>query len=268
MIVRNQSDGTVVMITQNDHAKLAGLFAAHWGNAQFDRPRPHVSMMRAAQYHDGGWLRYETNPYLDVATGISPSYQQIPNDAPQLAAYQWAIDMLTETDRYSGLMVSRHRTGLWQSRYGAIDQPPARPPRTLSADIKDFIVRNEARQESLAAGFDRSEIVFNYRLLQVWDLLSLYICSNERLSEHAIGPVPTSYADLQAGGTLRLSPGRPPLIEIEPYPFDRPALEVGVVYRRLDRDDLRDADGFKAAYFGASPEVATFTFVEPGTTPY
>ena len=63
MIVRNQSDGSVVMITQNDHAKLAGLLAAHWGNREFERPRPYTSMMRAAQYHDGGWLRYETNPH-------------------------------------------------------------------------------------------------------------------------------------------------------------------------------------------------------------
>ena len=102
MIVRNQSDGSVVMITQNDHAKLAGLFAAHWGNQTFERPRPYTSMMRAAQYHDGGWLRYETNPYLDTATGKSPSYQQVPNDAPQLAAYQWAIDMLTDIDSYTG----------------------------------------------------------------------------------------------------------------------------------------------------------------------
>ena len=82
MIVRNQSDGSVVMITQNDHAKLAGLFAAHWGNAKFERPRPYVSMMRAAQYHDGGWLRYETNPLLDPATGKSPSFSRYPTMRP------------------------------------------------------------------------------------------------------------------------------------------------------------------------------------------
>jgi len=28
--------------------ELAGLFAAHWGNRQFERPRPYVPMMRAA----------------------------------------------------------------------------------------------------------------------------------------------------------------------------------------------------------------------------
>jgi hypothetical protein len=33
MIVRCESDGSIVMITQNDHAQLSGLFAAHWGNA-------------------------------------------------------------------------------------------------------------------------------------------------------------------------------------------------------------------------------------------
>ena len=194
MIVRNQSDGTIVMITQNDHAKLAGLFAAHWGNDRFERPRPYAAVVRAAQYHDGGWLRYETNPILDPATGKSPSYQQVPNDAPQLAAYQWAIDMLTEVDRYTGLMVSKHRTGLWQQRYNAIRQPPPGPPRKLSAEIEAFVARNEARQNAIVAGLDRDEVAVNYNLLQVWDLMSLYICSNEQHKECTIEPVPTAYA--------------------------------------------------------------------------
>ena len=108
------------------------------GEPTFERPRPYTSMMRAAQYHDGGWLRYETNPYLDTATGKSPSFQQVPTDTAQLAAYQWAIDMLTDVDSYTGLMVSKHRTGLWQSRYGAITQPPPGPPRKLSGRDRGF----------------------------------------------------------------------------------------------------------------------------------
>ncbi len=261
MIVRHQSDGSVVMITQNDHAKLAGLFAAHWGNTRFERPRPYVSMMRAAQYHDGGWLRYETNPQLDPATGRSPSYQQVHNDAPQLAAYQWAIDMLTEVDSYTGLMVSKHRTGLWQSRYGVMAQPPAGPPRKLTEDINDFVARNEARQHVITAGLDRHEVAVNYNLLQVWDLLSLYICSNEQHKDHAIDPVPFAYAT-QAATPMRLKPVLPTRIEVDPFPFDRPALEIGVVYRRLRQDDLCDIDSFRAAYFGAQPQVATFTLAE------
>jgi hypothetical protein len=261
MIVRNQSDGSVVMITQNDHAKLAGLFAAHWGNREFERPRPTTSMMRAAQYHDGGWLRYETNPILDPATGKSPSYQHVPNDAGQLAAYQWAIDMLTEIDSYTGLMVSKHRTGLWQSRYGAMTQPPARPPRKLTHEVEDFISRNEARQHVITAGLDRHEVAVNYNLLQVWDLLSLYVCSNEHHKDHVIEPAPTGYSVGSNGVALKLTPTAPATIAVDPFPFDQAPLEAAVVYRALPASALHDADTFKAAYFGARPQVAVFTFV-------
>ena len=259
MIVRNQSDGSVVMITQNDHAKLAGLFAAHWGNQTFERPRPYTSMMRAAQYHDGGWLRYETNPYLDTATHKSPSFQQVPTDTAQLAAYQWAIDMLTDVDSYTGLMVSKHRTGLWQSRYGAITQPPPGPPRKLSGEIEDFITRNEARQHVITAGLDRHEVAVNYNLLQVWDLLSLYICTHEHLTEHVIEPAPTAYATT-GGGALKLTPTSPTTIIADPFPFDQTPLEAAIVYRQLPQSALHDADTFKAAYFGARPQIAVFTF--------
>src|ERR1700723_2816587 len=58
MIVRYESDGTIVMITQNDHAQLSGLFATHWGNSQFAKPEPYMPMVRAAMFHDRGWIRY------------------------------------------------------------------------------------------------------------------------------------------------------------------------------------------------------------------
>jgi hypothetical protein len=248
------------MITQNDHAKLAGLFASHWGNATFERPRPYTSMMRAAQYHDGGWLRYETNPTVDPATGKSPSYQQVPNDSAQLAAYQWMIDMLTDIDSYTGLMVSKHRTGLWQSRYGAITQPPPRPPRKVTSEVEDFITRNEARQHVITAGLERHDVATNYNLLQVWDLLSLYICSNEHHKDHVIEPAPTAYS-AGSGVALKLTPTAPATIAIDPYPFDATPLEAAVVYRALPSSALHDVDAFKAAYFGARPQVAAFTFL-------
>jgi hypothetical protein len=249
------------MITQIDHAKLAGLFAAHWGNQQFERPRPYASVVRAAQYHDGGWLRYETSPILDPATGRSPSYQQVPTDAAQLAAYQWAVDMLTDVDPYTGLLVSKHRTGLWQQRYSAIRQPPPGPPRKLSPGIEAFIACNEARQNAIAAGRDAREVAVNYNLLQVWDLMSLYICSHEQHGEHVIDPVPTGYASDSGVASIRLTPTSPTTIAIDPYPFDRAPLEAALVCRRLPQSALRNAEALHAAYFGARPEVAGFTFV-------
>jgi hypothetical protein len=256
MIVRYESDGTVVMITQNDHAKLAGLFAAHWGNARFARARPFGSVVRAAHYHDSGWFRYETSPqFID---GKTPSYRQVAADSTQIAAHQAAIDMLIDVDPYTGLLVSKHRTGLWQSRYGVVAEPQQPPPRKLNPEAEAAKGSHEAQQRAIEAGLDRNEVAVNYNLLQVWDLLSLYICSTEQLAEQTIAPVPTGY-DGGEGTRLRLVPTAPSRVSVDPYPFDQPALEIGVVHRRLPRDTFRDADDFQAAYFAARPQVASFT---------
>ena len=258
-IVRYELDRSLVMITQNDHAKLSGLFAAHWGNQQFERPRPLVSAVRAAHYHDAGWLRYETKPSFDASTGKTPNFRDVPNDTTQLASYQWALDWLTDIDSYAGLLVSRHRTGLWQSRYGVIEQPAFPQRGKLSDEIAAFIARNEAKQQAIGATFDQRELAVNYHLLQVWDLLSLYICTQERHKDDLIDPVPTGYAGGE-GARLQLKPLSPGHFAIDPFPFDQSPFEANVVYRRLPEDRFADARAFEAAYFGALPQVANFIF--------
>src|SRR3989440_4043850 len=41
----------------------------------------------------------------------------------QLAAYQWSLDWLADIDRYAGLIINMHRTGLWNNRYNTIAHP-------------------------------------------------------------------------------------------------------------------------------------------------
>jgi len=265
MIVRYESDGSLVMITQNDHAKLSGLFAAHWGNEQFERPHPLVSTVRAAQYHDAGWLRYETKPYFDPSTGKTPNFRDVPNDRTQLESYQWALDWVTDIDSYAGLLVSKHRTGLWQSRYGVINQPSFSSRGKLSDKITAFIARNEMKQKAIGAAFDQQEVAVNYQLLQVWDLMSLYICTRQRPMEEAIAPVPTRYVEGE-GACLRLTPLSPGEIAVHPFPFDQSPFTVNVVYRRLPESRFADAQAFEAAYFGAAPQVASVTFEPPAAT--
>ena len=116
MIVREEPDGSLIMIGQTDHAKLSGQFAAHWGNDRFERPRPWSSVVRAAAYHDSGWYGYETKPTIMEDTGKTRNFMQVPWGPPQRAAFQWAIDWMTDIDTYSGLLLSRHRTGLQRGR--------------------------------------------------------------------------------------------------------------------------------------------------------
>jgi hypothetical protein len=261
MIVRNDSDGSLVMISQNDHAAAAGFFATHWGNSQFERPRPFESSVRATYLHDLAWFYEETSPRFDSQSGRTPNYLQVSNES-QMGTYRWANDWLLQIDRYAALLVSKHRTGIWKSRYGIMKQPHY-PLRKLSAEIEAFANRSHEEQDTVAAEFDRDEVATNYNLLQVWDLLSLYICSNEHLQELSIEPVPIGYA----GGTavcMRLAPAPGRQISIQPYPFDQPSLEVSVVYRRLAKCQFEDEPTFKRAFFGTTPQLASFTFTNPG----
>ena len=262
MIVRYESDGTIVMITQNDHAQLSGLFAAHWGNASFEAPRPYGSMVRAAMYHDRGWIRYETSPQLNPQTGKTPNYREVPTDAAQLEAFGWASDWLGSIDPYAGIMIARHRTGLWQGRYGVISHPPAIQRGTLPPQIQAFIAESEAKQKAGAAGVDASEAATNYHLLQVWDMISLYICSNERLKNERIEPVPTSYSG-KPGASLKLTPLEANTIALDPYPFDQPSLTTNVIFRRLTQDTFKDSAELQSAYFKTAPQIASFRLV-PG----
>jgi hypothetical protein len=262
MIVRSQEDGTLILVTQSDHARLSGIFAAHWGNAEFARPEPRESFIRAAALHDCGWFSYETRPLYDPEKAAPPNFQQVPLDAKQLAAFQGGLDWIWGIDPYAGLLVSRHRTGLWRNRYNAVTYPAASASvRVLTPDVEDFIARNELKQETELATHDRARFLVNYQLLQMLDLLSLYFCTAEPV-ETRLAQVPADYAgEGRDGVTLTLTPQGDGRVRISPNPFDRRELEVAFVYRQLPSSGFASQEDFRAAYFGAAPKVKSFTLV-------
>ena len=263
MIVRYESDGSIVMITQNDHAQLSGLFAAHWGNEQFEKPRPYGSLVRAAMFHDRGWIRYETGPQLNSDTGKTPNYRDVPNDRAQLQAFEWAGEWLSSIDAYAGLMIAKHRTGLWQGRYGVIAHPPAIQRGKLAPDIEALVARSEAKQETAAEKLDANELAINYNLLQVWDIMSLYICSTEVLKPDRIEPVPVTYSGAPGVG-VTLTPLDARSIAVDPYPFDQPSLTTNVIFRRLTQAKFNDSAELQAVYFKTAPQIDSFRLVPSG----
>jgi len=262
-MVRYESDGSIVMITQNDHAQLSGLFAAHWGNDEFEKPRPYGSLVRAAMFHDRGWIRYETGPQLNPDSGKTPNYRDVPTDRAQLEAFAWASDWLSAIDAYAGLMIAKHRTGLWQGRYGVIKHPPAIQRGKLQPDIETFIARSEAKQKGAAEGLNPDELAINYNLLQVWDMMSLYICSSELLKPDRIEPVPVSYSGAPGVG-VTLTPLDAKTIAVGPYPFDQPSLTANVIFRRLAQTKFKDSAELQSAYFKTAPQITSFRLVPSG----
>jgi len=261
MIVRKLEDGSLLVINQTDHAKLSGLFAAHWGNSTFATPVNRESAIRAATFHDHGWLRYETEPFYDPVAKTSPSFFEAKTTPTQWAAYGWAIDWLTEIDPYAGLLISRHRTGLYRNRYGAVRVPASASRLRNDPMLDDFVARYEAKQELALRDVSRPHFQVEYQMLQFWDLLSLALCLREP-REEPFDPVPTdSSGDGQSGVTITMKPGPDGEIALDPYPFDKRGLRLGYACRHLPTSDYPDEAAFRRAYFGATPILKEFTFV-------
>jgi hypothetical protein len=258
MIIRKLADGRALAITQTDHSRLAGFFAAHWGNSTFAPLQPYESVTRAAVFHDFGWLRYETQPEVDPASGEPYSFTSMPFRTEQLQAYQWCVDWLGGVDPYSALLVGMHRVGLWRSRYETIAEPAWRSAPNLPQPIEDFIAEHEPAQQRQRQSVDENQVWTNYRLLQVWDLLGLYFTTREPY-ENAISPVPTRYdQDIHSGVRMCLHPLGDNRVAFDPYPFDVRPLTLHIPYRAFDRTTFSGNEDFRRAYFQSLPELLTY----------
>jgi hypothetical protein len=268
MVVRELKDRSCIVATQEDHADLSAQFAAHWGNGRFSKLRPYQSMVFATTYHDSGYRDWEGNPPINLEKGrpyglreTVPKFKEY-----ELQAHKRILDWIRERDRYAGLLVSTHRTGLWQMRYDSFTSPKGRM-REQNEEIKAVIRELEAKQQeekkSLCKGevkFDQ-DLWFNYRLLQVFDILSLYFCcdgyKDDKLKEDLVAPVPVNY-DTKEEVELHIIPIDEFSLKIDPYPFDVSPLRVSVRTRRIPAGTYASEEDSRNSYFRAPRELLSF----------
>ena len=252
MIVREQPSGSLILIAQTDHAKVSGQCAAHWGNDTFSRPKPYEQVVRAAMFHDSGWYDYEANPSVAPDTGKPLNFMQVVWGKPQRRAFEWAIDWMTRIDPYSGLLLSKHRTGLQRGRYNKMTQPKIFTSYTLPEDNEDFLARNEEAQDIQLRNYDEAEFWINYQLIQTFDFISLFLC-NKDVIDDVIEPVPTSYDGRSPQVRLSLKTVEGTKIAVDPFPFDVNPLRVQLIRREIDRTTFPNVAAFREAYFKATP---------------
>jgi len=269
MVIRELKNGSCFVSTQEDHAELSAQFAAHWGNQKFSRLRPYDTMVFATTFHDSGYREWEGTPPINLAKGRPYAHREsIPSfEAVELAAYNQNVEWLRARDRYASLLVSMHRTGLWANRYDAFTSPSGKA-RERSAAVMAAKKALEAQQEqeksALGAGNPAfaHELSFNFRALQVFDVLSLYFCcdgyvDDERFKEDLIAPVPLSY-DSNEEVELRIIPNGAKSVRFAPYPFDVAPLNVGVRVRRFEMRQFASAQDGLAAYHKAPRQILNF----------
>ena len=225
MLLRADGDA-VICITQPAHAWISGQLARAWGNAAFGAVEPWEEVCLAAEQHDIGMARWDSEPTLNRETGLPHGFIEMPRDT-HLALWSAAPSSLTAQSPHAALLVSMHGTALYEARGGE----PAPPVAEYLRDQRRF-------QESVIAalGLDRAQVARNQRLLWTWDSLSLALCL--RWAPFQLRDVPTASEPVSVGlgedGTLA------------PWPFAERAVELRCEGRRLeghfdDEEAMREA---------------------------
>jgi hypothetical protein len=260
MIVRDRGDSWQ-LILQPDHADLSAQFAVAWGNEDsFTAPTPLESIAVAAARHDDGWAVWERAPALD-RDGIAPRNFLDVEVPSHLAFYRAMIAAVLDQDPYAGLLVSMHGAGIYRGRYGT--QPSLK--LTFAGEVRDEVEAFVAEQEELHGrlvtrlGVAEGERWTNYRLLQVYDRLSLYFCLRdvEAGENETLEPVPRDYAGAETA--LAIEPVGPWRVRIDPYPFAQSPASFRLVRRVLPKSGKRDGESFRREFAAAVPEAIVIT---------
>jgi hypothetical protein len=238
MIVRELGDGRVMAITQENHADVSAQFAAHWGNDTFAKLSPYDTLVLATTYHDSGHRDVDAEVPWDLENCRPYGHRNVPADRRKPDAMAANTEWLCARDLYSGLLVSMHHTGLRKQRYDTIKSWQSGPqPATTDtfagmdrafADLEPW-----QKDATTRLGLDdptaRRAFWSNYCMLQVFDLLSLYVCldgyDGDRMIESSLIGIPLAYEG-DAVADVRLLPAGDGRVRMDPFPLDRPITVV------------------------------------------
>ena len=109
-MIRRSVGDDFLLISQTDHAVLAGELAGHFGNAKFARPMPLQPVLTAVTMHDQGWPLHDEEPTLNQR-GLPLDVFEVPR-AIALLVWEASAARAAVVDPYAGLLVSLHSLAL------------------------------------------------------------------------------------------------------------------------------------------------------------
>lgn len=223
------------LISQMEHAHLAGDLAAAWGAGPFHPPSPRAEVVAAVYHHDDGWAAWEEKPEIDAQTGRPYTFTEMPQ-GQSLTIWQRSIDAATRIGNLAAWMVAGHFSVLLRSSEHGTSEAARRWLAHYDTQRAQWLA---AWEEGCRT--DRSRALADRALaqLQLFDAISLWLCCAER-SE------PQSFTTPE-GSSLLLAPREAGQFLVSPWPFHTPALEVEVSARAVPAVPWTDAEALAAA---------------------
>jgi len=266
-MLRMESDGGWWLITHPDHARLAGKFAAAWGNAMFRKPEPRARVLHGIASHDDGWKERDAHPVITrqgkpsafstELVGKYSAFEEI-DLADYLAVRERAVRIIVEDDPYAGLLIAKHTYNLLTEHADRSTISPEQLP-LLDAFLErqrvyqGRLVRSIQEDEKLAAEEkDPARIEEHFRLLQACDNLSLLTCVAFMDEADLLHPLP-----LNDGGNaeVTVSPIGPRHFQLEPWPFHEEELRFEFPARHVAGETFATSVELKRVFDAAVVEM-------------
>lgn len=249
-----------LLVPHQEHARLAGRFAEHWGNALFPSPAAPAArseVLVAVARHDDAWAVRDASPFLTREgrpaaftrdlVGTYAAFEEI-DLADYLAVRGAATEAVAAAHPYAAILVSMHTYNLLteQADLNTI-KPGDRPLHTA------FVEGQLSRQKELAAVLPPElathatpeKLQRAFEFLQFCDNLSLIVCVGYDQ------PRAIRHTHPDATGTRRTitcTPLGDSTYRLEPWPFDLPVLDLTVPTRHVPTAACTDLATFRAAY--------------------
>lgn len=260
-MILQEAGGGLLLFRQTDHALLSAAFATAWGGGVIPAPTNRASTLVAAARHDDGWAEWELEPRAD-ADGRPVDFIHIPV-ADHTALYRRGIDLVEREDPYAGLLVSMHGERLYTRPF-----EPGMDPRIerLSGDdlllAKDYVEHEQSRQRRIAGGDPDREAEEGWRLLQVWDRLSLLVCMQplREGTSRTLPPVASTNGDVNIEARAN-DAGE---LTLDPYPFDTDPVEFTVAATFTSSKTWDGEVAFRREFRVGEHRVLTFTCSRAG----
>lgn len=231
MIVRQAGTG-LLLITQPDHAQLAGRIMRHCV-ALADHSR-RGAILRAIAEHDNGWAEEDAAPLADPAGGVVDFVA-----APLAVRHRvWprAVERLAD-DPWAAALVAQHAITV----YDRFRPDPAWTPFFARMEaLRDRMTQSVAQACATGSGAAAADLRDDYAFVRLGDLVSLTFC--------------TGWTDAQryADWTVRLSGDR---VRVAPDPFGGAVIPIEIAAREIPARPFRTDAGLRDALGRASATV-------------
>jgi hypothetical protein len=278
-MLRMESETGWWLITHPDHARLAGEFAAAWGNVQFRSPAPRDRVLKGISSHDDGWSVRDAHPSITrqgkpsafsiELVGKYSAFEEI-DIADYLAVRDRAVRIIAAHDPYAGLLISMHTHSLLT---GHADRSTIAPEGLLQLDA--FLDRQRAYQADLRTQIqadpsltllEKSEqtILEHFRLLQACDNLSLLTCVAFSSPAHLLHPLPLNNGD---SSEVLVSPIGPRHLRLAPWPFQEPDMTFTFPARHVEGKVFPTSQALAQAFLAAPINQLTVKLTNQGSSP-